>query len=195
MPNADVGRLIDTYSKKWKQNSPVASAALDAQPSTASPEPDAALFAAAPDISPTDLEDPVASRLQLSLPMESAAQSPEPDDHYLRDGPHPLGLLSDLGSRLRDKEWNEDDADLNSDDWPQTGHDRSNNATSPAVIIAPGWTRSQLQQAALQKRQYFRYGSMAIKRDVAPNLDPITIGLVNETTAEKLIQGWATAYR
>jgi hypothetical protein len=53
----------------------------------------------------------------------------------------------------------------------------------------PGWTSSQLGKAAKQKQAYYRYGMNAIKRDVAPKLDPIVRGLIGEIEAEQLVDG------
>lgn len=91
----------------------------------------------------------------LNLPVESARQSPDPEDSYMQDGPHPLSLLSDIGSKLRSSEA----------ERPQALFQSTSAHGEPNQDIGPGWTSAQLQNAAARKRFYFKHGLSATKRD------------------------------
>jgi hypothetical protein len=123
---------------------------------------------------------------ELNLPVESARQTPEAQDNFLRDGPHPLSLLSDVGAGLR--KMAEDDSFQSGDNMQTSRSVASGSSVPNDVILYPGWTKSQLDFAARQKRVYYQYGLSAIKRDVAPSLDPISRGLVDEEDAEILVR-------
>lgn len=114
---------------------------------------------------------------RLQLPLESARHSPEVEDRHLRDGPHPLSLLSNVAWSM-----------LAAAEEPrQSGEDTDSQESHEDLL--PGWTIAQLHRASKQKQAYYRYGLNAIKRDVAPKLDPITRGIVSKDGAEALVAG------
>jgi hypothetical protein len=126
-----------------------------------------------------DTFDPLSTGERLQLPLESARHSPEVEDRHLRDGPHPLSLLSNVALSM-----------LAAAEKPQQarGDQLPASQVSQADLL-PGWTFAQLQRASKQKQAYYRYGLNAIKRDVALQLDPITRGIVTEEGAITLVAG------
>lgn len=135
-----------------------------------------------------DSFDPLSTGERLQLPLESARHSPEVEDRHLRDGPHPLSLLSNVAwSMLSNSENARYDDCLSAH---STGvADETQPSEGADIALMPGWTSSQLGKAAKQKQAYYRYGMNAIKRDVAPKLDPMVRGLIGEIEAEQLVDG------
>lgn len=74
---------------------------------------------------------------------------------------HPLRLLSDVGSIVP--------------------------SAASAHWGMPGWTREQLAKASAARRAYFRHRPGAAKRDIAPVLDPVSRGIIDEEHAERLL--------
>ena len=114
-----------------------------------------------------------------NLPVEPAHQSPDPEDSHMQDGPHPLSLLSDIGSRLRSYE----------NERAQDPFQNASELDELSSDIGPGWTSAQLRIASARKRFYFRHRLSSTKRDTLPSLDPISKGLLTEDVAEELIRG------
>lgn len=118
----------------------------------------------------------------LNLPVEPARHSPDPEDSHMQDGPHPLSLLSDIGSRLRSYD----------SERPQDPFQIVSELGDLDSEIGPGWTSAQLRIASARKRFYFRHRLSSTKRDTLPSLDPISKGLLTEDVAEELVRQYVS---
>jgi hypothetical protein len=112
--------------------------------------------------------------LNSVLPLENPHHSPD-SESSAEGNTHPLALLSTVPIPQGTESGALAGAPYAQD---QPGVDEG--------ISIPGWTRAQLRRAAEKKRTYFRYPLHAVKRDLAPSLDPILRGLLSETQAEQL---------
>lgn len=127
-----------------------------------------------------DMED-----LNSVLPLEDPHHSPD-SESAPESNTHPLSLLSTVGAMLKG-----DDVSLPISQGTGSGapagapYAQEQRCVDEGISI-PGWTRAQLRRAAEQKRTYFRYPLHAVKRDLAPSLDPILRGLLSEAQAEQL---------
>jgi hypothetical protein len=123
--------------------------------------------------------------LNSVLPLENPHHSPD-SESSAEGNPHPLALLSTVGAMLKG-----DDVSLPIPQGTESGalagapYAQDQPGVDEGISI-PGWTRAQLRRAAEKKRTYFRYPLHAVKRDLAPSLDPILRGLLSETQAEQL---------
>ena len=116
---------------------------------------------------------------EINLPVETGHHSLDSEDRHMRDGPHPLSLLSDVGSRLRTID----------SERPQHSLQVDPRLDDPNFDIGPGWTSAQLRVASARKRYYFEHTLSSTKRDTLPSLDPISKGLLTEDVAEELVRG------
>lgn len=167
----------------------------DLRPTSRSPKSDQPPLSALPttvQIPGDSSEESLAPTEELNLPLESGQHSPDIEDSFMRDGPHPLSLLSDVGARLRG---------IVSKEGPSVSTENSFESHNSAqgndpfnMVIYPGWTSLQLETALKNKRLYYQYGQGAIKRDVAASLDPISRGLITEELAVELVQGLVSLF-
>jgi hypothetical protein len=127
-----------------------------------------------------DMED-LNSVLPLENPHHSSDSESSPDGNT-----HPLSLLSTVGAMLKGDDVSLPVSQGNGSGAPAGAPYAHDQPGVDEGISIPGWTRAQLRRAAEKKRTYFRYPLHAVKRDLAPSLDPILRGLLSEAQAEQL---------